>query len=638
MCCACGVAHAALTCVLPGNSKSFVETWGRSFSANQSILRAGGGVFVQGFGTAGSSVLSLTGSVLRNVAGGAGGGLFVTGNVSVLLSSATLLDNTATAGQGGGLLVSSAGSVHLVGVDLSRNRALAGSSLSAAAGAGGALALIDCTEVSAVDCTLSENSAAAAGGAVLGRNVSVLSVASSKLSGNRARGRGGAIAAFAVESAQIYNGSRLSGNAVAPAFGLGAESSSCADADALSRGGAVWIGPGSKVALREVTAEGNEVISGQGGVVYIESGGTLTVLASDFTSNAATGGSVSAAGAIFLDGTARATIASSVFRNNSAHWGGVTASTGFNALLGRWDANLTNVTVVSNSAFAGGAWAVVDDAYSATFIPTCANCTVLGNTASGYGNSLASPPRSFFLSAPAVVRPGSAANLTVSLTDAWNQIIPEVPGAFFELGCVVGARSAPIAAPSGRRLLQAPSSGTEAAALLTTVAVGTSGFCFLGAVGLPHAVYANGAAVFENILLRGTPRTAVTLRVSVFGWPQGSRAPATSFRDVVVEFDLCGCGTGRAPSRGAQMQLLRPMTDCPYRLTHFYVISPGDSRYWHSTTTVASACPAHTALPPARASARPAPGWSRRSGGSRARALSPLSVPVPPQWWPSRAA
>lgn len=529
---------------------------------------------VVGFGAAGTTVLSVSGSLSGNTAaGGGGGGLHAAQNVSVLAADVQFTANAAVGGAGGGALVSSSEAALLSRVGFSGNRAAAGAAavpaaaagllLGAQPGEGGALALEACGEAALVECALSDNAAESSGGAIVARGVLRLSASATAASNNRAHGRGGALAAFAVASALLHNGTALAGNAVsplptaAPAPGFPSPETCSAAAGSLSRGGALWVDSDSAVGLRNVRGASNEALSGDGGFAFIESGGSVDVESSVVAGNAAASGS---GGAFVLSGSARLAVTASALVNNTAYWGGVAASLGFNAQLGRWDATVANATITGNTAYAGGVWAVTDGAYPPAALPSCAPpCAFANNTATGYGDTRASPPRSFSLTAPPEVFPGAPEDFTVLLLDAWNQTVPEAPGVYFMLECVaitppprlLAALSVPAA---GRRaLLQqqaqlpridgglaANNASSSSVPLPAPAAAGTASSGCDGFEGDIHAVHGGGAAVFRALAIRKEPRSTVRLRATAFGWPQGLRPPQSSAVEVAFTVSPCG--------------------------------------------------------------------------------------------------
>jgi predicted outer membrane repeat protein len=154
-------------------------------------------------------------------------------------------------------------------------------------------------------------------------------------------------------------------------------------------GAAIFMDFLNTLTVEDVTFQANYA-AGEGAAIH--SGGTVTVINSEFISNS----SQSSGGAIFIHPTGRVTVKNSRFVNNSAVGAG-----GAIAVQQNWSLSVEETTFDNNSALSGGAISIVNSNGGNGTAVNIRNSLFASNTASnGVGGAIQSV---YFSNSPAVI-------------------------------------------------------------------------------------------------------------------------------------------------------------------------------------------------------------------------------------------
>ena len=321
------------------------------------VANYGGGIYVDDFD---GTVEIVDSTISDNYASSSGGGLYTDGPGDLIITNSTFDNNTADDGGGAGTFGSD-GDVTITGSTFSDNTS---------DGEGGAIYLESgVTDVSISGSTFSGNDSSSSGGAIYATNGGSLTVTSSSFSGNTSDNGGGAIYA-ANDGSLTVASSTFSGN-VSDSWGgalyLGTDGqeitvndSLFADNVAVSGGGALDFDANNQiVTINNSTVVGNTSNGDgvEGGGIWKDQGGSLTITMSTITENSAAKG-----GGIFFQapeaGQADLTIIGTILAGNTATGGAADdlntddkpfspAATISDSVLGVVDADIT-VTASNN--------------------------------------------------------------------------------------------------------------------------------------------------------------------------------------------------------------------------------------------------------------------------------------------------
>ena len=336
--------------------------------AGNTASRAGGGI--EDNSRAGTTFRIDSVMLANNVTGAApgnGGGVHITGNGDLEISSSTVVGNEAAA-EGGGLW-NGAGTMSVTNTNITDNRA---AGADADQGGGGIFNLSGTLNVANSSITMNQaTGASGSGGGILNDAGGSLSVASSLISGNRASRAGGGIEdnSGAGTTFRVSN-TEISGNATGNAPGNGGgihitgagdlliEGGAVSGNEAAAEGGGLWNGSGTMM-IRNLAVMDNRVgapitnpASGtaglldatEGGGGVFNNGGTVRISATTVARNSVVG--MGSGGGISNEAGGELTVFNSTVSGNSAE----AAGGGINN-AGRM--NVFNVTVADNTAATG---------------------------------------------------------------------------------------------------------------------------------------------------------------------------------------------------------------------------------------------------------------------------------------------
>jgi hypothetical protein len=365
-------------------------------------------------------VLSTT-ALTNNTCAGAGGAVAAFWSASAVITSCVFTNNSihGPAPTGGGLMSLNVANLAVQDCSFTSNWVTMASSLAqdallgyvsavAAPGVGNGGALwIGADEpmnasVANTDMTLNF---ADSGGGIYATGAVVLTVSGSTFDDNTARGissQGGCLMTDMAVMAAVSDTTFLSCAAV--------------------RGGAAWHGGASQTNYSTCEFKENEALVGditRGSALYTEASSQVAVSQSNFVNNVGHGlceGTV----AMARSATSGLSIADSLFDGNSAKFGGciMTAAHTQSTQL-----SLSGVVFQNNAAYAGGVLYSEADEWTDLQCGTCD--ATLNNTASDWGQIMATPAKDISISLPSSVRSGAPMPNSVTLTDGFQQLLAE---------------------------------------------------------------------------------------------------------------------------------------------------------------------------------------------------------------------
>jgi hypothetical protein len=290
------------------------------------------------------------------------------------------------------------------------------------------------------------------------------------------------------------------------------------------RGGASWHGGASAVAYTNCLFEGNIGLDGddaKGTALRVTQNGTVSVAGSLFLRNI--GGAGIADGTVSLAGTlSHLTLSDTTFDGNTANLGGclfITVESQTRQL------SMSGLTFRNNFA-----WLAASLLFTEAEEYTELNCsplpcdTSVNNTAALARQTVATPPKHIAVAMPAAVRSGAPLSLSITLFDGFNQTVGD---------------------------------------WRDTTATIETGAALTGSV---RAFYANGAAAFSGLVLKGAQNASYELHFTLLG-PElfGTGVDTKSIAQNVTvqpceaqesfdpELRICECasGFGLKPDTGA---------------------------------------------------------------------------------------
>ena len=390
-----------------------------------SAVRAGGGIEVTTMNSRNSIVEVTNSSISNNVVGsnpGNGGGVHITDAVGGNTSTFTITDSdvigNSAAAEGGGLWNAAGGTMNIDGVLILDNTA---SGNSADQGGGGIFndgGTVNITNTSGATQILANfaNGAAGSGGGIL-NDGGTLNITGAMINSNAAVRAGGGIEATtanARDSVMTLTNTVISMNEVAgnPGNGGGVHISDAAAGNtstftmtggfvtnnsAAAEGGGLWNDAGGTMTINGVnigsnTASGASADQGGGGV--FNNGGTVIIQSNTTTATTIAGnvadGAAGSGGGILNDG-GTLTITGALITGNSAvrAGGGIEATTtnSRNSVVTVTDSTISNNTVGSSPGNGGGVH-ITDLAGGNTSNFTLTGGTVTGNSAASEGGGL----------------------------------------------------------------------------------------------------------------------------------------------------------------------------------------------------------------------------------------------------------
>jgi hypothetical protein len=381
--------------------------------ANEATATHGGAIFHNAEDDALQSLVLTRSSLTNNTCHAAGGAVAAFWSASAVITACNFTNNsiTAAAPTGGGVMSLNVASLVIQDCfftsnwvvmvnELTQNALLGyvGAVAAPGTGSGGALWVgADEPMAASVLNTISSHNFAVTGGGIYATGAVMLTMRGSTFMHDHAYGissEGGGLLTDMTAAVDVYDTWFYSCEAV--------------------RGGAGWHGGASQTNYTNCLFEENEAVVGddtKGSTLYSEASSRVVVTQSRFVNNFGHGlceGTVAMArsDSNFLS------IADSLFDGNSARFGGCIMTA---AHVQRDQLHLAGVTFRNNYAYVGGVLYSEADEFAGLECPTCD--TQLNNTASDWGQSVATPAKTISITLPSLVRSGAPMPNEVTLTD-----------------------------------------------------------------------------------------------------------------------------------------------------------------------------------------------------------------------------